>query len=54
MRQIFDNLLYFIYLDYETGLDPVHRYLPYLNPEQFSKEQFDYFGHLCVWLIHDL
>jgi hypothetical protein len=54
MRQIFDNLLY---LDYETGFDPVRRHLPYLNPLYFAlpgqslKEQFDYFAHLCVWLM---
>jgi hypothetical protein len=58
MRQIFDNLLYlYLYLDYETGFDPVRRNLSYLNPLYFalpgqsSKEQFDYFAHLCVWLM---
>jgi hypothetical protein len=62
MRQIFDNLLYLLYfvdlyVDYETGFGPVRRHLPYLNslyfelPRQSQKEQFDYFAHLCVWLM---
>jgi estrogen-related receptor beta like 1 len=54
MRQIFDNLQY---LDYETAFDPVHRHLTYLNPLYFalsgqsSKEQFDYFASLSVWIM---
>jgi estrogen-related receptor beta like 1 len=54
MRQIFDNLQY---LDYETAFNPIHRNLPYLNPLYFaipgqsSKEQFDYFASLCVWIM---
>jgi estrogen-related receptor beta like 1 len=54
MRQIFDNLQY---LEYETAFDPVHRHLPYLTPLYFalpgqsSKEQFDYFAHISVWLM---
>ena len=54
MRQIYDNLQY---LDYETEFDPVKRHLPYLTtvyfaiPGQSSKEQFDYFAGLCIWLM---
>ncbi|KAK8866999.1 Intraflagellar transport protein 57 [Tritrichomonas musculus] len=54
MRQIYDNLQY---LDYETEFDPVKRHFPYLTtvyfaiPGQSSKEQFDYFAALCIWLM---
>lgn len=54
MRQIYDNLQY---LNYETEFDPISRKLPYLTPIYFavqqvsSKEQFDYFSSLCVWMM---
>lgn len=54
MRQIYDNLQY---LEYETNFNPVSRHFPYLNefyfavPGQSSKEQFDYFAALCVWMM---
>jgi hypothetical protein len=54
MRQIYDNLQY---LEYETVFNPVKHHLPYLNavyfavPGQSSKEQFDYFAALCIWLM---
>lgn len=54
MRQIYDNLQY---LNYETEFDPISRKLPYLTPIYFavqqtsSKEQFDYFSGLCVWMM---
>lgn len=54
MRQIYDNLQY---LEYESNFDPLKRHLPYLTPFYFAlpgqsaKEQFDYFAHLCVWML---
>lgn len=54
MRQIYDNLQY---LDYEVVFDPVKKHFPYLTPVYFaipgqsSKEQFDYFAALCIWLM---
>jgi estrogen-related receptor beta like 1 len=54
MRQVFDGLQY---LDYETSFDPVQRHFPYLTPFYFAlpgqstKEQFDYFAGLCIWLM---
>ncbi|KAH0804460.1 intraflagellar transport protein 57-like [Histomonas meleagridis] len=54
MRQIYDALQY---LNYETEFDPIKRHLPYLTPFYFalpaqsSKEQFDYFASLSIWLM---
>ena len=54
MRQIYDNLQL---LNYETEFKPLERKLPYLTPLYFvlparsSKEQFDYFAHLCTWML---
>jgi estrogen-related receptor beta like 1 len=54
MRQIYDNLQF---LEYETAFNPIKRHLPFLTsvyfavPGQSSKEQFDYFAALCIWLM---
>jgi hypothetical protein len=54
MMQIFDNLQY---LDYETEYDPVSHHFPFLNPVYFAmpgqstKEQFDYFAGLSIWVM---
>ena len=54
MRQLYDNLEY---LDYEVEFDPIKRHLPYLTPiyfafeSQSTKEQFDYFSSLAIWMM---